>query len=293
MPLDKEFYYRDFVRAIAIKLNDYIKQLHLAYQKRNDNIVDIKDNLKYYNAVNFDVSPVYEINPTTRLNTTSKAYNKLSIRLKSYVASYNYLVYEKIPLLKRKIETYAAMNNCSAEFYSSFRQLVCHKIAQQLLRGNAYSFGEKLGYLQVHIHQFDITHSKMIDVGESYDLRNKLIKAGFEVESKENPNGRKWKVKFKYDWVARARFRIYHKSIHRSKFYKFRWGWTPDIGYNNTPEYHQNDTFDQILNNRSMNFLDKLFTICFNFPSLKWEMYNNNKPKENTKNYDEQSIICE
>lgn len=293
MPLDKEFYYRDFKQAVAIKLNDLIKQLHLAYQKRNDHIVNIKDNIKHYNNAKLDVSPIFEIDPSDRININKSGYHKLSIKLRSYIASYNYLVYEKIPNLKKSIQTFAAVHNCTREFYSPFSKYITHEIARHLLKGNAYSLGEKIGYLKVYIQKFDNPYHGLYNLKESYALRKKLIDAGVDVQSDTNPNGIKWKVFLDQDWWCRARFRTYKNSVLNSKNYRFRWGWTADVGYNNTPNYHQDDTYEEILNNYSMNFLNKLLTICFNFPDLKWELYQNNLTKDTTKNYDEQSIICE
>ena len=293
MPLDKEFYYRDFKQAVAIKLNDLIKQLHLAYQKRNDNIIEIKDNIAKYNAVHLDVSQVFEIDPSERINTNKSGYNKLPIKYRSYIASYNYLVYEKIPNLQRNIQTYAAVHNCTREFYSPFIQYITRDISKQLLKGNSYSFGEKIGYIKVFIQYFANPLKGLHDRLASLKVRQNLIKNGLIPKGRENPDGARWKVYSLGDWWMRARYRTTNKSVVNSKSYKFKWGWTCELGRGNTPSYHQDDEFDEIIENKTMNFLNKLLTICFNFPLLKWDLYENNKPKDSKNNYDEQSIICE
>lgn len=292
MPLDKEFYYRDFIYSAAVKLNDALKQLHLAYQKRNDYIIDMKDNAKYYQAIGIDLTPIYDINPMTRININKKNYNKLSAKLRGKISSYNYIVYEKIPLIKRTIHTYSAIHECSKEFYTPIWKYLTQEIAKQLLRGNAYSFGEQIGYIKVYITKFDSPLQAPCIQPSSWKLRQKLIESGATVKSKDNPNGAKWQIRRLCDWWIKARYRRYHKSIINSKYYRFKWGWTSDVGYENTPNYHEKDSFDEIINNSSMNFLNKLLTICFNFPDLKWEIYQNNINTNNDKNYDEQSIIC-
>ena len=273
MPLDKEFYYRDFVYAVAVKLNDAVKQLHLAYEKRNDCMLIMKDNHKIYATAGVDLTPIYKINPTDRITLPKNSHNKLTVKFRAVISSYNYIVYEKIPMLKKTIQTYAAVNDCSREFYTPIWRNITHEISKQLLKGNAYSFGEQIGWIKIYIHKFYSSINAPFIQPRSWKLRQDLINAGIPVKSKDNPNGAKWQIRRLYDG--------------------FKWGWTSDVGYENTPNYHEDDTFDEIIENRSMNFLNKLLTICFNFPDLKWEIYQNNLNTNNDKNYDEQSVICE
>ncbi len=49
--VDNEYYWRDFVKEVQIQLNSLIKQLHLAYERRNDCIYNIKDNLAKYQSM--------------------------------------------------------------------------------------------------------------------------------------------------------------------------------------------------------------------------------------------------
>ena len=56
--VDNEYYWRDFVKEVQIQLNSLIKQLHLAYERRNDCIYNIKDNLAKYQEAGVDVSVV-------------------------------------------------------------------------------------------------------------------------------------------------------------------------------------------------------------------------------------------
>lgn len=69
---DVEFYWRDFRREIDIQLNALIKQLHLAYEKRNDCIYNIKDNLAKYQTVGMDVSIVFDIDNRSKIYFNKK-----------------------------------------------------------------------------------------------------------------------------------------------------------------------------------------------------------------------------
>ena len=292
MPYDKEFYYRDFVKSAAIKLDNYIKILHITYRKRNDYVIDIKDNIKFYQEAGIDITPVFKIDPTDRINTNKSGFYKLPIKLRSYLTSYNYLVYEKIPTLQRNIKTYSAINNISMEFYIPIWRGICYKIAELLLKGNGYSFGEKIGHLRVYLYKYKDSIASY-NLAASVQLKKKLLAAGYTIQSPENPNGIRWKVHSEHDFCARARYKRYSKAVINANKYFFRFGWSASNPYNPYKHENDDDTFEEIIKNRSTNFLNKLLTICFNFPDLKWELYANNLDKENTKNYDEQSIICE
>ena len=64
--VDNEYYWRDFVKEVQIQLNSLIKQLHLAYERRNDCIYNIKDNLAKYQEAGVDVSVVFDIEIVVR-----------------------------------------------------------------------------------------------------------------------------------------------------------------------------------------------------------------------------------
>ena len=58
--IDNEYYWRDFVKEVQIQLNSLIKQLHLAYERRNDCIYNIQDNLAKYQKAGVGVSVVFD-----------------------------------------------------------------------------------------------------------------------------------------------------------------------------------------------------------------------------------------
>lgn len=65
--VDNEYYWRDFVKEVQIQLNSLIKQLHLAYERRNDCIYNIKDNLAKYQEAGVDVSVVFDIDNRNKI----------------------------------------------------------------------------------------------------------------------------------------------------------------------------------------------------------------------------------
>ena len=94
--VDNEYYWRDFVKEVQIQLNSLIKQLHLAYERRNDCIYNIKDNLAKYQEAGVDVSVVFDIDNRSKIYFNKKQDTLLGTKLMSYIRSYNYLVYERL-----------------------------------------------------------------------------------------------------------------------------------------------------------------------------------------------------
>ena len=113
--VDNEYYWRDFVKEVQIQLNSLIKQLHLAYERRNDCIYNIKDNLAKYQEAGVDVSVVFDIDNRSKIYFNKKQDTLLGTKLMSYIRSYNYLVYERLDKLDDDIETLAALKELPSE----------------------------------------------------------------------------------------------------------------------------------------------------------------------------------
>ena len=77
---------------VQIQLNSLIKQLHLAYERRNDCIYNIKDNLAKYQEAGVDVSVVFDIDNRSKIYFNKKQDALLGTKLMSYIRSYNYLL---------------------------------------------------------------------------------------------------------------------------------------------------------------------------------------------------------
>ena len=79
--VDNEYYWRDFVKEVQIQLNSLIKQLHLAYERRNDCIYNIKDNLAKYQEAGVDVSVVFDIDNRSKIYFNKKQDALLGTKL--------------------------------------------------------------------------------------------------------------------------------------------------------------------------------------------------------------------
>lgn len=170
--VDNEYYWRDFVKEVQIQLNSLIKQLHLAYERRNDCIYNIKDNLAKYQEAGVDVSVVFDIDNRSKIYFNKKQDVLLGTKLMSYIRSYNYLVYERLDKLDDDIETLAALKELPSEMYTYMQDEVNNEIANLLCKGNNYSFGSSVGYVYVYYKKTmpgDVC--SVVDWGATKDLK--------------------------------------------------------------------------------------------------------------------------
>ena len=199
--VDNEYYWRDFVIEVKIQLNSLIKQLHLDYERRNDCIYNIKDNLAKYQEAGVDVSVVFDINNRSKIYFNKKQDTLLGTKLMSYIRSYNYLVYERLDKLDDDIETLAALKELPSEMYTYMQDEVNNEIANLLCKGNNYSFGSSVGYVYVYYKKTmpgDVC--SVVDWGATKDLKKKLLEQGINIRTADNPNGIPYVIYFDYDW---------------------------------------------------------------------------------------------
>lgn len=284
--LDNEFYWRDFIHEINIRLNNLIKQLHLAYEKRNDCIYNIIDNISSYQKVGINISVISDIDNRNKIYFNKKHEAQLGIKLISYIRTYNYLVYEKLEKLDHEIETLAAIKEMPMELYTYIQEALNHEISNSICRGNNYSFGSQVGYIYVYFRKLSPESiSKILNWGETMKLKNTLLENGISIKTVDNPNGVPYKIYYEYDWFIHA---VYHKTkgrIKQSSYYKFKFGYTPSLYdrrksrvkvYGKAPKDLAGRTIDEILNDRRLNALNKILAICVNFPNMPTKLYKNN-----------------
>lgn len=186
--VDNEYYWRDFVKEVQIQLNSLIKQLHLAYERRNDCIYNIKDNLAKYQEAGVDVSVVFDIDNRSKIYFNKKQDALLGTKLMSYIRSYNYLVYERLDKFDDDIETLAALKELPSEMYTYMQDEVNNEIANLLCKGNNYSFGSSVGYVYVYYKKTmpgDVC--SVVDWGATKDLKKKLLEQGINIRTADNP----------------------------------------------------------------------------------------------------------
>ena len=225
--VDNEYKWTEILKEYKIQLNSLIKQLHLAYERRNDCIYNIKDNLAKYQEAGVDVSVVFDIDNRSKIYFNKKQDALLGTKLMSYIRSYNYLVYERLDKLDDDIETLAALKELPSEMYTYMQDEVNIEIANLLCKGNYYSFGSSVGYVYVYYKKTmpgDVC--SVVDWGATKDLKKKLLEQGINIRTADNPNGIPYCIYYDYDWGIKA---VYHKvkgRIPQSLYYKFKFGHT-------------------------------------------------------------------
>lgn len=286
--LSREFYYRDFLKEVNQRLEEYIVQLHYIYEKRNDWIIKIDQHKDKYKEVGIDINPIYNIDNTIKIFYNKKQRDKLNKLLISYINSYNYCIYSKIPLLNDKIEALAAVRNVLKQLYSVIQYELNFEISKLLLKGNNYSFGGKIGYIYIYIQNLDRNPNvRIVDKKETIKLYNLLKENGIPIKTKDNPDGKPFKIYLPYRDIPRCKFRIGKTRIDNALFYKFHLDYI--YTYDNPPRsiaknYKSkrpteltNRTFNELVEDRDLAIYNKLLAISLHLGDLKYNIYHNNK----------------
>lgn len=280
---DKEFYWRDFNKEISIRLNNLLKQLHLTYEKRNDCIYNIKDNINKYIEANINISCIENIDNRNKIYFNKKQELLVGLKLISYIRSYNYIVYEKLDKLDNEIETLAGIKNSPPELYTYIQDELNHEICKTLCKGNNYSFGGQVGYINVFFFQFPSGKiNTALNWGETIKLKKKLLENGIALQTKDNPNGRAYKIYCEYDWWVHAQFKKIKGKLPQVDYYNFRFGYTKNKVLNGihltakSPKEQYGRSFENIIDDRSLNSLNKILAVCVNYPNLRLDLYRNN-----------------
>lgn len=280
MAIDQDFYWNDFNKEVNIKLSNAIKYLHIAFDRRNDCIYNIKDFEIRYKQVGIDLSNIDILNNRSKIYYNKKQKEALGVKLCSYINSYNYLVYEKIPLLEQEIKTLNAIRNYPRDLYRRLQLSLNHEIAKHILKGNIYSFGGTIGSIRIYIKDIPKERRlKRINWCQSFGFYNKLIKDGYTPKTKANPDGIEWHIHSISDNVAFVRFKPSRKPCINAKYYKFHLGYSHEMCPSEDKKAIKgvkalkNKTFNEILDMRGLNSMNKLSAICSNFDDLKRELY--------------------
>lgn len=280
MAVDRDFYWNDFNKEVIIRLNNNIKYLHMAFDKRNDCIYNITENKDKYEKYGVNISHIYTLDNRLKIYISRKQKAALGVKLCSYITSYNYLVYEKIPLLEKSIKVLNAIRDYPRDMYNTLQSGLTHEIAKHLLKGNHYSFGHNLGSIRIWIKKFDKDELiERINWFKSFGFRNELIKKGYTPKSKDNPEGVEWRIHHTKDSVAFIKFKLSYKPCINAKYYKFDLGYSHEMCKNTHAKACKSVTalkdksFQEILDDRNLNCMNKLAAICSNFGNLKYELY--------------------
>lgn len=279
---DWEFYWREFINEVNIELNTKLKLLHLAYERRNDCIYNIKDNIEIYTKNGIDVSRIFDIDNRDKIYINKKQEKNIGIKLTSFIRSYNYIVYDKLRELDDNIEWLAAIKDLPREIYGYMRDGLNFEIQKHICKGNNYSFGSIIGYIRAYF--YEIPSNKInshINWGDTMKLRQKLLDAGIAIKTKDNPNGTPYIVYADWDWWIRAQYRKLKNSIKETRYYKFKFYYhgscrTKTHYYEKSPKVIRTNNMNELIDNLSLPCLNKLLCICINFPDERTKIFKNN-----------------
>ena len=300
----REFHYKYFIKRVNQLLSDYIVQLHYAYEKRNDWAILIIKNSDIYKKAGIDINPVYDSNNTMKIFYTNKHSSKINRLYISYINSYNYLIYCKIPQLDEKIEALASRRGCYKFLYTTIQREINFYIGKHLLKGNNYSFGSRLGYIYIYILCLKGTSTfRPIDKKATLEMIKLYKENGITVKDKDNPDGKSPIVRLPYDDIPKCVFRPGVKKCENASFYKFHLNYT--YTYINVPGQRSNyinqkpvnlnnRTFKELVDDRKISIYNKLLAISIHLGDLKYNIYHNNKTnttKQEITEYHEQSNI--
>lgn len=292
MRLEKEFYWRDFLEEVDIEISKCIASLHFAYEKRNDAIFHIQDYKDVYIQAGINIDRIYDIDNENKIHFNNKQADIIGVKIMSYIRSYNYLVYERIPELNNRITTFSKIRHMPTPMYTYLQEEVNYNIQKHIVKGNYYSFGSKIGFIYPYVHKFPKNSiCKYIDWKESKKLKKLLEERGLAIMTPDNPKGIQWKVLATYPFCVKACYKRRKGRIPESRYYKFRFGYTPGMPYKDKPrpKVRPSDlkgiTFDEILDNRQMNCFNKILGVVVNIPDLRYSLYKNNV-NTNLTNYD-------
>lgn len=219
-----DYFYNDFIYEATLKLDRYIRHLHLAYTKRIELINIIDKNKDFYNNIGIDISPIYNPDYFGTIKYDRKQYNSNLLKM-SFIKSFNNINHYKIHFLNRKIKTYNIIRQIPRQVYVNLQREYNSEVASFILKGNSFSIGNGLGCLKLDVFRNPRGNtSKTIDWKSSLKLKKELEDAGYEVMSKDNPHGMQY-VLF-YDntycntWLhwERRNSKIVHKWYYKFVF---------------------------------------------------------------------------
>lgn len=296
-----DFYHHDFIKKIHLLLDEAIKKLHIAYERRNDFKFNIIDNIEYYKKAGVKIDIVLDENNTNKIYVSKSQESRLGTKLMNYIRSYNYLIYTKIPKLQSDIEAYASVREAPHTFYTYFRNAINVEINKIIAKGLNQSFGANVGYVYVHYHKIMPGQVfKYIDWFATNKLKKRLLEQNIVVKSKDNPEGVPFLVYKTKDFYITARYRRVANCVDNAKFYKFKFLFnngfkkpclvmTPDgevvqdvMLRDYRPFRFANVPINEIINNRRLPLFNKILAICVNYPKEAEKMYHNNLKELNT-----------
>jgi len=273
--MDKEDFYEDFVNLNLIKLDDLIKELHIAHLTRNYLYTSLLDNEDAISSsgINFKVIlelVQYDIRHAqpdiSKLDMGDKTRTKLAGMT---IASLFYTVNQRIPALIKQIKFIQVLSRIPRDLYYTLQETINWNISNAILKGDYYNFGRGLGRVVIKFCQRNFK-KLVIDWGSSIKFKDNLVSRGIQPYS-ANSGGAKWFIYHTDDdfcywsWIKSG------CTIKHYRYYTFRAIRTGKAGME---DWCKDKTIPEVLAIKNLGNFDRMMAIIRINPKHK-QLYQN------------------
>lgn len=251
-------FYNDFIKLHKIKLKELFNELHTAYEVRRDlyQTINKYEMLLTVVGVNFSVFADTMSTPNNKMILNKHSRAKLPQDIVKLIDSFVYLNSKRIPAIKHELKIVRICCDMPERMYHTMQYDFNKEIANSILRGDVYNFGQGLSRLGISYVKRSENAKPVPDWGESNKLKARLLALGHKIKSVENPNGIKWLL-FRTDdgycfwkWLKREAF------TPNKRMYKFK-----SIATNNEcTDYGKDVSQEQILE-KTIGTFDKMMAL--------------------------------
>lgn len=268
--MDKEQFYEDFVNVHLVKLDELIKELHIAYLTRNalyNNLLDHEDAISS-SGINFNLimdivlkDIVHSPPDLSKLDIGDKTKTKV---IKYTINSLFYTACQRIPTLIKQIKFTQVLSRIPRDIYYNLQETINWNISNSILKGDFYNFGRGLGRISIKYCKRNFK-KLVIDWGNSNKFKDSLIERGLTPYTKEE-GGAKW---FIYHTDDDFCFWYWSKSgcsIKNFRYFTFRAIRTAKVGID---DWCKTKTLQDILNIKNLGNFDRMIAIIKSNPKHK------------------------
>lgn len=273
--MDKQDFYEDFKMIHLLKLDELVKELHIAYLTRNRiySILLANEDAISSSNINFNIfvdiveKGIHHAKvDVKKLNMGDPIKTKV---ISANIYSFFYIVNSRIPALIKQIEFVQMMATMPKLVYFKFQEVINWNISNFILKGDYYNFGKTLG--TIRINKVKRNFKKLvIDWGNSNKFKANLVKRGLTPYSK-NSGGSKWFLYHSDDDYCYWHWGKSGCAIKNYRYYTFR---TIRTGKTGLMSWAKAKTIDQILNIQNLGNYDRMLAIININPKHK-EIYAN------------------
>jgi hypothetical protein len=274
--MNKYDFYKEFIKSNEIKLGEVVQDLHDLYSLR----------YKIYSRVEQYREPLIEIGfdfeaMDKMLHDEHYYKNLIHTRIRKLIPKdivsdvYAFMkTYHTLIKLKHEIRITALCCRMPDKMYFRFQYSFNREIANNILRGGYYNFGQRLSSLGICYVLRSEKAKPVVDWGESNKLKKRLIEEGYVPKSEENPNGVSWVLYRTDEGYCFWRWLKATAVVPNKRMYRFR-----AIATNNeSTDYGGKLTQEEILE-KNIGPFDKMMALLKLNPLIK-EKYDFGIPKQ-------------